>query len=117
MNGRNVARPALDAHGFAGEEQVISDGHAKRFPSIRDGIIRECRVAATAVRIVVPQAPLGTHEEITDPLDAEHVDKLVKDRLGRVGMVAETVGSIATHKTFDDRERRCSARPASSSIK
>jgi hypothetical protein len=44
------------------------------------------------------------------------VNKLVKDRLGRVGMVAETVGSIATHKTFDDRERRCSARPASSSI-
>jgi hypothetical protein len=46
----------------------------------------------------VPHSPLGTHEEIADPLDAEHVDKLVKDRLGRVGMVSETVGSIAPHK-------------------
>ena len=43
----------------------------------------------------MPDAPLGTHEEITNPLAAEHVDKLIEDRVRRVGMVSETVGRIA----------------------
>src|SRR5580704_13420596 len=98
MDGGHVAWLAFDAHGFAGEEQGVRHRHAKRLPGIWDRLIRECRVAAAAVTIVVPDSPLRTHEEIADPLRAEHVDKLVEDRLRRVGMVSETVGCVAPHE-------------------